>query len=160
MPPVAGFATEVHECQNEDVIFFDGVKDAVRETANQKPANILLDASPTIRGFQNALNSSFHLHREICTQSGGALFIIQRNIRVFSQCVRMVDKLHRPTNFLTRAEPSSPGMPAMEPERISSRRLRAKLSQACLEGLCSSSERLPASLSTRSARSFAGNSRA
>lgn len=160
MPPVTRFTTEVHECQDKDVIFFYCVENAIRETAHQIPANIFFNASPAIRCFQNTLNRILHLYREIRTQSGSPLLIIQRGISVFSQCLRMIDVLHRPTSFRTNAEPSSPGMPVTEPERISSRRFRASLSQACLEGLPASSERLPARRSASSARSFAGSSSA
>ena len=160
MSPVTRFTTEVHESQDKDVILFHGVEDAIGETAHQIPANIFFDASPAVRRFQDALNRILHLHREIRTQSGSPLFVIQCGISVFSQCLRMIDVLYRPTNFRTTAEPSSPGMPVTEPERISSRRFRASLSQACLEGLDSSFERLPARRSASSARSFAGSSSA
>ena len=160
MPPVTRFTTEVHEGQDEDVILFYCVEDTIGESAHQIPADVLFNASPAVRCLQNALYCTLYLQCEIRTQSGSSLLIIQRGICVFSQCLRMIDVLHRPTSFRTNAEPSSPGMPVTEPERISSRRFRASLSQACLEGLPASSERLPARRSASSARSFAGSSSA
>ena len=160
MSPVTRFTAEVHECQDKDVILFYRVEDTIRESAYQIPADVLFNASPAVRCLQNALYCTLYLQCEIRTQSGSSLLIIQRGISVFSQCLRMIDVLHRPTNIRTNAEPSSPGMPMMEPERISSRRCSASLSQARLEGLVSSLERLPARRSASSARSFAGSSSA
>lgn len=160
MPPVTRFTTEVHEGQDKDVILLYRVEDAIRKTAHQIPADIVFEASPAIRCLQDALNRTLHLRGEIRPQSGSPLLIKQSGICVFIQCLRMIDVFYRPTSLRTNADPSSPGMPMMEPERISSRRCSASLSQACLEGLVSSLERLPARRSASSARSFAGSSSA
>ena len=65
MPPVTRFTTEVHEGQDEDVILFYRVEDAIGEAAHQIPADVLFEASPAVRGLQNALNCTLDLQCEI-----------------------------------------------------------------------------------------------
>ena len=97
---------------------------------NPIAADIILDAGPAIWRRKDEFDGSIYLLREFTSKPRGTFIVEQGSIGIFDESIRVVDEPHLPTSFRTMAEPSSPGIPATAPERMSSRRFLARASQA------------------------------
>lgn len=57
MFPVARLAAEVHDCNDEDEIFLDGVKNSVRKNVRDTATNVLVNCALLHWRLDNALNA-------------------------------------------------------------------------------------------------------
>ncbi len=55
---------------NNDVVFFDGVVNAVWKTADEIPPYVVFDHTPNLRGIENGPDTGFNLINKGVTQAG------------------------------------------------------------------------------------------
>jgi hypothetical protein len=55
--PVSRFAAAMHDCDDENVIWLDRVKYAIREDPCKTASNVLVEDAPTSRSLQDKADS-------------------------------------------------------------------------------------------------------
>lgn len=89
MPPIAWFATVVHDRKHKDVIRFDGIQDTERKSACQTAPDIAFEFSPPMRSFNNAMNRTFDFDGEAGSKTRLALLVIRNRVKIFAAGFRM-----------------------------------------------------------------------
>lgn len=154
-PPAA-----MHDCNDEDVIGFYGIKHRIWKNMDKASPHVLFEEAPACRSLGNLPKRRFNTCDESNLKTGLNPGVVTRRSLILVESLRMKLIPHRATARRTRARPSSHGMVLTRPLRTSSRRRRASAAQSCRIWPSSAGSRLSTKRSARSARASLGRERA
>jgi hypothetical protein len=92
--PIARPSALMHNCNNEDAVWFNAAENTKRETVYETTTDIFFNNRPRVRVTGNAMNSGEYFNGEIITKAGLTFLVVFDSSGEFLFGLRMKGESH------------------------------------------------------------------
>ena len=99
--PVSRLSATMHDCQNQNVVLFNCIKNTIGKLTGQTSPHVLINYTPTIWSFSNSINRILNSINECLRYLSTLLCVLLNSFGIFRKCFRVKYILHSSRSRLT-----------------------------------------------------------